>query len=166
MPYPSFKQSAECLDYRRLGKQRVECLQLLKALQIGPYICSECREPYPNDPCCGGMGIPIKTPWYNHPAVQQWKGYEIALMEYLYAMCHEWTANRGYKDTCWVKAIEVGPSPANVGVKTKMPPWLGNERFHSSHRAALLLKNPHWYQRFGWKESPCINYVWPTKNLV
>jgi len=32
LPYPDFKQSAACLDYRRLGKQRVEGVQILKAI--------------------------------------------------------------------------------------------------------------------------------------
>ena len=33
LPYPDFQISASVLDYRRLGKQRVECKQLLTALQ-------------------------------------------------------------------------------------------------------------------------------------
>ena len=32
LPYPSMGQSVRCLDYRRLGKQRVEALQILNAL--------------------------------------------------------------------------------------------------------------------------------------
>ena len=32
LPYPDFKQSAACLDYRRLGKQRVEGVQILKKI--------------------------------------------------------------------------------------------------------------------------------------
>jgi hypothetical protein len=31
LPYPDFARSAACLDYRRLGKQRVECLQIHRA---------------------------------------------------------------------------------------------------------------------------------------
>lgn len=34
LPYPSFVESAKCLDRQRLGKQRVEVLQLLKALLV------------------------------------------------------------------------------------------------------------------------------------
>ena len=33
LPYPDFKKSASCLDYKRLGKQRVEGLQILNAIQ-------------------------------------------------------------------------------------------------------------------------------------
>jgi len=28
LPYADFKESAQCLDYRRLGKQRVEAKQI------------------------------------------------------------------------------------------------------------------------------------------
>ena len=28
LPYPDFLDSAQCLDYRRLGKQRVEAMQI------------------------------------------------------------------------------------------------------------------------------------------
>lgn len=36
LPYKSFEQSAACLDNKRLGKQRVEVLQILKALPDVP----------------------------------------------------------------------------------------------------------------------------------
>jgi hypothetical protein len=146
LPYSNFHLCAEVLDRQRLGKQRVEALQILKALKQGPITQGRV------------------TGWYNHPAVQMWKGYEIALMEYLHAMCHEWTAKRGYEDTCWVKAIEVGPSPTNIGVKTKMPPWLGNTSFHLSHQSNLLRKNPEHYGQFFMGISKDLPYVWPTKN--
>jgi hypothetical protein len=55
-----------------------------------------------------------------------------------------------------------------MNVKGPLPPWFGNERLHSSHRAALLYKNPEWYGRFGWKEKPAVPdakgrlpYYWP-----
>ncbi len=32
LPYEDFTLSAQCLDYRRLGKQRVEALQIFNAL--------------------------------------------------------------------------------------------------------------------------------------
>ena len=31
LPYPDFARSARCLDNRRLGKQRVESYQILRA---------------------------------------------------------------------------------------------------------------------------------------
>ena len=78
LPYRDFSKTAKCLDYRRLGKQRVEVLQILKALN--------------NE--SGG--------WINHPAVKMWRGYESALVEYGIEICREWK-RRGYKDTCMGK---------------------------------------------------------------
>ena len=37
LPYASFIKSAQCLDDKRLGKQRVECLQILKAIKDVNY---------------------------------------------------------------------------------------------------------------------------------
>ena len=75
LPYESFARSAKVLDRQRLGKQRVEVLQILKALRDG-----------------GG--------WSNHPAVRMWRGYECVLIDYGLAVCDEWHCERGYKDTC------------------------------------------------------------------
>jgi hypothetical protein len=68
---------------RRLGKQRVEVLQILQ--------------------CLAG----IKTGWKNHPAIKMWEGHTGALICYGRAMCHEWTS-RGYKDTCLEKIDNLG----------------------------------------------------------
>jgi hypothetical protein len=43
-----------------------------------------------------------------------------------------------------------------------MPPWLGDNKFHSAHRSALLFKDFAYYSKFGWDESPELNYVWPV----
>ena len=55
LPYKSFRKTALCLDNKRLGKQRVETLQILRAL-TGYYNQSGA--------------------WLNHPAVKMWRGYE------------------------------------------------------------------------------------------
>lgn len=73
LPYSDFVKSAECLDMRRLGKQRVETWQIYNALTQG-------------------------NRWKNHPAVKMWRGYEKALLEYGIAICEEWV-KRGYKDS-------------------------------------------------------------------
>lgn len=127
MPYPDFGMCAAVLDYRRLGKQRVE------ALQIGNAIRGESRG------------------WRSHPCVRMWEGYLPALLAYQNAMVLEW-GRRGYRN------VKMGLIPVD-GVE--LPPWMGDERVHSSHRAALLLKDPEWYGQFGWKESPGYDYFWP-----
>lgn len=73
VPCTTFEECAKALDYRRLGKQRVECKQILNALNKQT----------------GG--------WVNHPATKMWKGYEEALKQYMRAIILEWVA-RGYKN--------------------------------------------------------------------
>ncbi len=72
LPYCDFIDCALSLDNRRLGKQRVECKQILLALRNGGA-------------------------WANHPAVKMWRGYESALQYYGECMCREWM-NRGFVD--------------------------------------------------------------------
>lgn len=74
LPYESFSKSAAVLDRQRLGKQRVETWQILRALR------GETKG------------------WVNHPATRMWRGYEAALCYYGWVMCDEWLM-RGYKDS-------------------------------------------------------------------
>jgi len=60
LPYADFSKSAKSLDYRRLGKQRVECLQLLRGQ------------------------------WANHPAYKMWDGHQYQLACYGIIICDEW----------------------------------------------------------------------------
>lgn len=133
LPLEGFRASAVVLDRQRLGKQRVETMQLLNALLDG-----------------GG--------WSNHPAARMWRGYEGALLVYGLEICASWTS-RGYKDTCYDKLVAIGqahdlrdPTP---------PPWVGDPGFHASHRSNLLRKDPAWYRQFGWDEPDDLPYVWP-----
>ena len=75
LPYAAMGRSVQCLDYRRLGKQRVEALQILNAL---------------SGKTSGG--------WVNHPATRMWRGFEAALMHYRDLCIEEWV-RRGYKNT-------------------------------------------------------------------
>lgn len=86
LPYESFDLSAQSLDYRRLGKQRVEAKQILLALGR----------------TSGG--------WVNHPAVRMWRGYENALCNYGYFICGNWI-ERGYRDSLqgWFVQQQNGP---------------------------------------------------------
>ncbi len=61
LPYGSdFIANAKCLDYRRLGKQRVEALQLLRGS------------------------------WPHHPASKMWRGSLSSLATYGALCCLEW----------------------------------------------------------------------------
>lgn len=134
LPDPDFHRCAEVLDWRRLGKQRVECKQILEAL-------SKKRQG-------------IKAGWQNHPAVRMWEGYDYALSHYMAVIIREWV-RRGYKNNMDIPSVEQ---------PIELPPWIGDERIHSSHRARLLDKNPDHYSQFGWTDKPRTTeegYYWP-----
>lgn len=76
LPYADFKESAQCLDYKRLGKQRVEAWQIYKIVS--------------GERTTGG--------WINHPAVNMWRGYTNALATYYNVIRAEWL-DRGYNNT-------------------------------------------------------------------
>lgn len=154
LPYPDFFRSAEVLDVRRLGKQRVEALQLLNALS-------------PDYALRG---------WRNHPARIMWSGFPSALAFYGVVICRRWTG-MGYRDTCREKLLNALAAMGGDSCEERLeqryrnafsgkgrdflPPWLGDGSFHSSHRSNLLRKDPEWYGRFGWVEGPDLPYVWP-----
>jgi hypothetical protein len=73
LPYASFMESAECLDNKRLGKQRVEAKQIWLAL---------------NDNSNG---------WQHHPAVKMWIGCAEQLADYGVNCCAIWK-ERGFAD--------------------------------------------------------------------
>ena len=82
LPLPNMNESVKCLDYRRLGKQRVEAMQILKAL---------------GNPSYG---------WQNHPAVKMWRGYEEALKFYMNMCILEWE-KRGYNNNMELNDIDL-----------------------------------------------------------
>lgn len=146
LPYADFDDTARALDDRRLGKQRVEVLQILRALTRPTY------------------------GWKHHPAVLMWRGHEEALGAYGLAICREWR-RRGHADTCEGKILDeldlggtpVPPRPAaDLGRAGLLPPWLGDEQLHRSHRSALLGKDPGWYAG-RWDEPVGLPYVWPVR---
>lgn len=134
LPYPSFVESARVLDRARLGKQRVEVLQLLKALLVP------------------GSG------WTNHPAAKMWRGHEDSLAGYGTAVCVEWT-RRGYRDSCLDKILSFDVSASAYSWR---PSWLGDVAFHAAHRSNLLRKDTTWYGQFGWTEPDDLPYIWPV----
>jgi len=79
-----------------------------------------------------------------------WKGYENALKLYFNTAVETWI-RRGYKNNMKIEKIRG---------KIKNPPWVGNRKFHASHRSNLLRKNVEYYSEFGWNESDDLEYVW------
>jgi hypothetical protein len=87
LPYADLQESVRVLDYRRLGKQRVETFQVLNILLDR---------------------TPTKG-WRNHPVTRMWSGYESALQVYQNYTIQEWI-NRGYKNNMQFEEILI-PSP-------------------------------------------------------
>lgn len=85
-----------------------------------------------------------------------WKGYTRALIEYGKAICKEWIS-RGYKDTTYNKLDQL----INTHDSIIMPPWIGDEKFHLSHRNILIYKNYEWYSQLGWEPAEYTFYLWP-----
>jgi hypothetical protein len=145
LPYPDFERSARVLDVKRLGKQRVECIQVIRGL-VRP-----------------GYG------WRHHPAVLMWKGYEEALGRYAFTCCEVWT-ERGFADTCAATITADLREAGVVDVRTqaelatagRLPPWLGDEKFHRSHRSSLLRKEPDHYGEVFLDVPDDLPYVWPV----
>ena len=151
LPDASFVRCAEILDNKRLGKQRVECKQILLALgvQVGLHM--------PNP----------KSRWRNHPAVRMWAGHELQLLNYAICICSEWR-RRGFDDSLLMQfgiaefVRRTRYLPADLSAAMELPPWIADSRLHASHRSNLLRKDPVHYGKFGWTEPPTIPYHWPV----
>lgn len=151
VPYADFKRSAELLDDKRLGKQRVETLQIAQVLLRLRW-----------DNTIGAIEEFTPRGWSNHPAVLMWQGYERALLEYQRSVCEVWTA-RGFKDTCYLKTLGLvrrwhgGSIPPYLD-----PPWLGDARLHRSHQSNLIRKDGGYYGPLFPGVSADEPYVWPV----
>ena len=144
LPYADFRRSAEVLDARRLGKQRVECLQVLRGLTVPTY------------------------GWRHHPAVKMWRGREEALGRYTFTVCAVWV-EQGRADTVAATVatelgalgIEAVRDQAELAAADALPRWLGDEAFHLAHRSALLRKDPDHYRPIFGDLPDDLPYVWP-----
>jgi hypothetical protein len=147
LPYPDFERSARSLDAKRLGKQRVETIQVVRALTVPGY------------------------GWANHPAVLMWKGFEEALGRYGFTCCEVWT-ELGFGDTCALTiatdlrafGVEAVRSQAELAAAGALPPWLGDETVHRSHRSALVRKDPSYYRERFPDVPDDLPYHWPVRS--
>lgn len=137
LPYSTFQKTAKVLDYRRLGKQRVETWQILRAIR------GETRG------------------WVNHPASVMWRGYEGALIDYGISMCSEWIG-RGYNDTMLPRFKDI----AGEYEDKSLPDWLGDEDFHLSHMSNLIRKDPIFYSPLFPGVPDDLEYLWPEERQL
>ena len=176
LPYADFESSAACLDNKRLGKQRLECYQLLM-LTIDP----------------------TKTGWRRHPAAMMWHNHETSLVGYFLFCCIEWK-RRGFRDTltqslidavrraidhvehCTVSGIvnaknvrlmiafdrtlelnfneDYSESLRTLMNRRNHPAWIDHPASISGFRSNLLRKDPKHYGQFGWTENSDLDYFW------
>jgi len=135
LPFPEFYKSGAVLDQKRLGKQRVEVLQMLNKIR----------------------GVTQGRGWSNHPCTKMWSATPNALVEYGVQICMAWK-DRGYKDTCLDK-IKAHFNPSE---SLEMPVWLGNDKLHLSHKSMLIQKKPEFYSQL-WPDVPVnLEYIWPV----
>jgi hypothetical protein len=83
LPYDDFIHSVQVLDYRRLGKQRVETFQVLNVL----------------------LERTDTRGWRNHPVTRMWRGYEESLKLYQNITILEWIG-RGYKNNMKMEDVD------------------------------------------------------------
>jgi hypothetical protein len=148
LPCPVFLDSARVLDLRRLGKQRVETIQVLRALTVPGY------------------------GWRHHPAAAMWAGYEEALVRYGLDICEVWCA-AGRADTCAATLtadLRTGTglsrvrSQSGLAAAGELPPWIGDLAFHRSHQASLVRKDPQHYRPLFPDVDESQPYLWPSSD--
>lgn len=130
-----FKKSAQLLDNTRLWKQVIEAKTILNIITNS-----------------------LKS-WANHPAVNQWRGYEDCLKYYYNCHLDEWV-QRGFKNNTQTHY------PVNEK-KITYPYWAKSDIYINSHKASLLRKNPSNYET-KFTDIPEVyltrGYFWPSKH--
>jgi hypothetical protein len=137
LPYGDPVRVAKILDTRRLGKQRVETIEIArKLLEISK-----------------GKG------YTNHPAVKMWKGHEVYLIKiYLRAMLDEWNARGFNNEKCEEHYKELYRMVA--ARRSVRPRWFGEPVFES-HRSRLIQKDPKFYKPLFPGTPDNLEYIWP-----
>lgn len=158
MPDFDFRIVAATLDHKRLGKQRVEALQLLQAF---------------ND---------LANRWRNHPVFRMWYMNRGLLAAYGIAMCNHWAA-LGYSDNCKNRIIDALPCDtlrqfaityATTGINSlpemyELPEWMkprDGYNIRSEYRAILLEKNFKHYGKMNWSEDPKPKMQYPLYPIM
>lgn len=129
------KNCVKLLDYRRLGKQRVEAKQIIDAIEN-----------------------PKSNGWSNHPVTKMWKNDVLGLKYYFNCCVDEWI-DRGYKNTMIKYIIEFDDE------KDILPWFYYNKQIQESFKASLLRKNPEYYNdKIMCEEEYMLNgYIWIGK---
>ena len=152
LPYQSFIATAKCLDYRRLGKQRIECKDLVRIA----YWLHKGIDLFDNNK----QREYVVTRYSHHPCYLMWEHNIPLLIHYGLVICDEWI-ERGYRDN--TRPFFASRVRYN---NVEMPGWLyGDSNANPvcrSHRSNLLRKKPEHYSKYWPKLRSDLEYVWPV----
>lgn len=136
MPHGNYVDSAKVLDTKRLGKQRVEAYQIIKAIR-GDY---------------NNTGA-----WTNHPATNMWRGHEYELALYGLTISIEFF-ERGHDGFNMVEIFSDLQQQYGKHNTEKYPWWVNNELLNLTHQSNLMRKDSEYYK---FNVPADIPYVWP-----
>lgn len=144
--FKDWARTAQSLNNKHCGKQRLEALQTMRQLIHGE----------------GG--------YPHHPVNLMWRGYEYALGVYGMQVSMEWHTHRRFADTIFFefkREIEFLRTQ-NPDVAFASPPWRADADVMRSHRSNLVRKEKEgmvpegFYSKKFPGQSPDWAYLWPV----
>lgn len=195
LTYPNIQQTARSLDSKRLGKQRLETLQLLNTM-VGCKLVAEkginltdWRKVKLSGLSKGEREIVKKRRlalarkksslklkgWVNHPARLVWVGHEKALARYGLIICKEWE-RRGYVENIAPHIAVLSSHFPDTG----WPDWVFDPNAHLLMRQSLRFKEvvdnaklvakgkeAVWWYRDQWPSiEPIYGYAWSQPDRI
>jgi len=136
MTHDNYMDTAKALDNKRLGKQRVEAYQILKALR-GDY----------ND----------TGAWVNHPATVMWRNHQYDLALYGLTISMEFY-ERGFDGYNMVETFNDLTAQLRNDNTERYPWWVNDQLLRYTHQSNLVRKDADYYD-FDVPDN--IPYVWP-----
>lgn len=180
-----FKKSAAILDYKRLGKQRVEAQQVLNLLLQIRYIADELKLSYPTTSIEWKSFVKtIKTATKENTWIWSSKNKNACIYDdklniddykvVKLGFCHHpllmmwWNYEDAlkYYINChieeWIKRgyknnMQIHELPDNID----LPWWTADDKFHKCHQAALLSKDQNYYSKY-FDDIEFNEYWWPS----
>jgi len=124
LPFADFIKSLNALDSKRLGKQRLEAFELWMVI----------------------TGRVTKSGWLRHPLVRMWKGFEVAIREYIcksveiFGSRKTKDGKRFFDNTKMLEYIDKYDLKVKSNEVIALPDFVGKDEFHDSHKAMLYHK--------------------------
>lgn len=129
LPHPNFEWTAKVLCTRRIAKQRVECHQIITAIEA--LLAAKSSAASASD--CAPKK---KIGWGDHPSTRSWMNNLDALKLYFNVIVREWVSRGGVNNY---------PLYENVPADAELPYWIDCPAVHYSHLAQLIQKESSHY---------------------